>query len=89
MCALFVCICTYKKAVTGGIGACLQGKIRVLRLAQQTESGGAMVVLQRGCVIVGDGQRVPRLDQEVIVDPSMLVVVHQGGPVCRHMLPGV
>ena len=65
------------------------GEIHILWLAHQAESRGAMVVLQRGCVIVGDGQRVPSLDEEVIVDPSMLVVVHQSAPVCSHPLLGV
>ena len=35
-----------------------------------------MVVLQRRLVIVGDGQRVLRLAQEVVVQTPMLEVVH-------------
>ena len=45
-----------------------------------------MVILQWGCVIVGDGQRVAGLDEEVVVDTAMLVVMHQRRPVGGHLL---
>ena len=34
-------------------------QVCVLRLAQQAECRSTVVILQRGCIIVGDGQRVP------------------------------
>ena len=36
-----------------------------------------MVVLQWRGVIVGDGQGMANLDEEVVVDPLMLVIMHQ------------
>ena len=45
-----------------------------------------MMVLQRGAVIVGDGQGVRSLDEEVIVEASMLVVMHCGRPVGGQLL---
>lgn len=53
----------------------------VLILEQQASSCSHVVVLQRGLVIVSDGQRVSCLDQEVIVQTTMLVVVRDGRPV--------
>lgn len=40
-----------------------------------------MMVLQRGVVAICDGQGVSSLDQEIIVQASMLVVMHEGCPV--------
>ena len=37
-----------------------------------------MVVLQRGLQVVCDGQVMPGLDQEVVVDPGVLKVMNQG-----------
>ena len=45
-----------------------------------------MVILPRGLVVVADGYRIRSLDQEVIVDATMLVVVRNGRPVRRHEL---
>ena len=43
-----------------------------------------MVVLQGGLIIVGEGQGVPSLDQEVVVEAGMLVVASR--PVGGHLL---
>jgi len=37
-----------------------------------------MMILQGGLVIVGDSQRVSRLDKKVIVEAAMLMIVHHG-----------
>ena len=44
-----------------------------------------MVVLQWGLVIVEKSQWVSRLDQEFIVETSMLEVVHNGRPVASQV----
>ena len=44
-----------------------------------------MVILQGGDVIVGDSQSVPGLDQEVIVDSTMLEVMNgRRNVACQH-----
>ena len=45
-----------------------------------------MVVLHRADIIVQQGQRVTRLDEEVIVDAVVLVVVDDGGKVAGEEL---
>ena len=51
-------------------------KIGTLRHAQQPHGSRHMMIFKRGLVIVSDRQRVRGLDQEVIVQASVLVVVH-------------
>ena len=60
-------------------------EVLVLRLKQQSGGRCKVVILQGGLVIVGDGQRVARLDEEVVVESSMLVIMHQGRPVRGHL----
>lgn len=45
-------------------------------VGEQSGSSRQMVILQWGLVIVRDGQVVLRLAQEVIVQATMLVVMH-------------
>lgn len=47
------------------------------------------MVLQRGLQVVGDGQVMAGLDQEVIVDPRMLKVVYQGCYIGRQQAQAV
>ena len=56
-------------------------QVLVLRLKQQSGGRRKVVILQGGLVVVGDGQRVARLDEEVIVESSMFVIMHQCRPV--------
>jgi len=51
------------------------------RVKHESDSSSQVVILQRWLVIVGDGQRVSSLDQEVIVHTTMLVVMHCCRPV--------
>ena len=45
-----------------------------------------MVVLQGGLVVVENSQGAGSLDEEVIVQASMLVVVRDGRPIGGHVL---
>ncbi len=45
-----------------------------------------MVILQGGLVIVENGQGTGSLDEEVVVQASMLVVVRDGRPIGGHVL---
>ncbi|KAA6419044.1 MAG: hypothetical protein FRX49_11007 [Trebouxia sp. A1-2] len=53
----------------------------VLWRVKHSGAGSQVVVLQRRAVVVGDGQGVCSLNEEVIVEASMLVVMHCGRPV--------
>ena len=55
-------------------------------MEQQAGSCGTVVILQRGLVVVPNGQRVSGLDEEVVVHAAVLVVVRDGRPVRRHEL---
>jgi len=58
----------------------------VLWCVEHPGASSQVVVLQRRAVIVGDGQWVCSLDQEVVVEASMLVVMHGGRPVGGQLL---
>jgi len=45
-----------------------------------------VVILQGGLVIVENGQGIGSLDEEIVVQASMLVVVRDGRPVGGHVL---
>ncbi len=45
-----------------------------------------MVILQWRLVIVKNGQGTGSLDEEIVVQASMLVVMRDGGPVGGHVL---
>ena len=53
---------------------------------QKLSSSSAVVILQWGLVIVENGQGTGSLDEEIVVQASMLVVVHDGRPVGGHVL---
>ncbi len=61
-------------------------EVLILRLEHQPGGGGHVMILQWGLVIVGDCQRVARLDEEVVVEAAVLVVVHHGRPIGGHLL---
>ncbi len=44
------------------------------------------MILQWGLVIVGDSQRVARLDEEVVVEAAVLMIMHHGRPIGGHLL---
>ena len=62
------------------------GEKGILVLAHEQEGSGHMMVLHRADVVVQQGQRVARLDEEVVVDAVVLVVVDNGGQVAGEEL---
>ena len=62
------------------------GEEGILVFAHEQEGSGHVVVLHRADIIVQQGQRVTRLDEEVIVDAVVLVVVDDGGKVAGEEL---
>lgn len=52
--------------------------VLILRLDQQPAGRSQVMILQGRLVIVGDGQRVMRLDEEVVVEAAMLMIMHHG-----------
>ena len=55
-------------------------------MEQQAGSCGTVVILQRGLVVVPNGQRVSGLYQKVVVHAAVFKVVRNSRPVRRHVL---